>query len=348
MRTHRSRTLLVTGLMAVALLFGVACRPRAWIESRPLNPRATDAVTFRVTAEDGDGVAEIKIRVNGTLVKTCNNADTCTFMGGPYPGNDQSVLTYEATVKDNKGNSKQVGPYRSAVGRPWQNQTWIPVRGSQRAAADAIDVCFVGDLDYGGDTDALLSDVADKIFDNYFLTDRIKQNESKYKFFYSATPASVLNCGANIVTAQLLQSGAHCNAIAVLHKSTMQDCTVGNIFTAEGSETKAFVHESGHALFDLADEYEGDTSYHLSHPFPNIWPDLGPGSAQLGEQFCQDGVGAYGGAASQCDEFCDNAVFCGFGWWRYSTATTMMVWGDFDDPWGLPARKKLTWIHGKY
>lgn len=345
MTTKRVRNLLLMSLASFALLFGTACKPRAWIEARPLNPRTTDPMAFTVTAQDGDGVAEIKIKVNGSLVKTCTNSSTCTFMGGPYPAYDQSVVFYEATVKDTKGFLKQVGPYLTAIGRPWQNEIWIPVRGSSLAAPDAIDICFAGDGSYANDTDGLLSDIADKIYDNYFVTDGIKDNERKYKFFYTAVPTSTASCGANVITGALLANGSHCNAVAVLHKATMQDCSIGNIFTAEGSETKAFVHETGHAVFGLADEYEGNTSYFLPIPFANIWPDIGP---NVGKQLCEANVSSYGGDPTLCDEFCDNPIFCGFDWWRYGTSITMMVNGDSSDKWGLPARKRVDWTHGKY
>jgi hypothetical protein len=85
----------------------------------------------------------------------------------------------------------------------------------------------------------------------------------------------------------------------------------------------------------------------MPSPYANIWPDIGPGS-NTGQQWCQADIAAYGGDPSQCNEFCNDPGDCNFGWWRYTTATTMMRRGLFSDPWGLPALRRLIHVHGKY
>jgi len=346
---RRTRTLYLTSLLAGTFLFGVACKPKAQVRTSPLNPAASQQVTFTVNAVDGDGVAKIKIFVNNALVKTCNFVDDCEYTGGPYPALDQGIVTYRATAEDTKGYLKQVGPYRFAVGRPWNNQTWVPIRTSQLAAGDAIDVCFGFDPNsgYNGNLHAFLADVEDKIFDRYLQTDLISQSESKYKFYYTATPMSATNCGANLTNALTLAAGGHCDAFAVLHNDKRRDCTSGSVFTAEGYTTQAFVHESGHAIFGLADEYEGDTSYFLPSPHANIWPNVGPGTS-TGQMWCQSDIASLGGDTSLCNNFCNDPNDCGFGWWRYTTNTTMMTRGLHTDKWGLPAVAQVNSVHDAY
>jgi hypothetical protein len=339
--------LLGTGYL---LVLGVACNnpaPRVQVVATPLNPRPNEQVTYMATALDADGIAEIRILVDGALVTTCVGPGPCTATHGPYPGSDQDLVVYEAEAKDTKGKWGSIGPYNFAVGRPWQNQTWIPVRGSTLSADDAIDVCFGGAADYLGNIDLLLTHVADKIYNRYLQNTQISLNEHKYRFFYTASSMSGANCGSTLSNAQIAGQGPQCNAVAILHQVNTRDCTVWPFFTAEGTETQAFVHESGHAIFGLADEYEGNTSYFMPSPYANIWLDIGPGS-NTGQQWCQADVAAYGGDPSQCNEFCNDPVDCNFGWWRYTTNTTMMTQGFFSDPWGLPALRRVVWLHAKY
>jgi len=337
------RRLALAGVAALALM--TACKPDVRARHTPLNPTAGQTVTFDVTAYDPQGVAEIKIWVNGAAVKTCTSTTTCSFTGGPYPGNDQGYVTYSARAKDTQGNQRTIGSYHFAIGRPWNDQAWIPVRLTDRAPSDAIDVCFAGDFDYDAEVEDLQTDINTKIFDRYFQNNPIQGHRDKYNFYYTTLPVDAANCGQGVTMLNAL-AGTFCDAFAVLHVANFRDCTVGLRFSAEGGETKAFIHESGHALYGLADEYEGDTSYSYSGPFHNIWPDVT--ASAPGEQWCQADVSSYGGDASKCQEFCDNSNLCGFGWWRYGTATTVMTNGIFTDPWGLPALKRLEHVHGQY
>lgn len=56
---------------------------------------------------------------------------------------------------------------------------------------------------------------------------------------------------------------------AVLHEENFRDCSIGSWFSAEGHDTKAFLHESGHAVFNMADEYDGNTNYFEPNNEPN-------------------------------------------------------------------------------
>ena len=62
----------------------------------------------------------------------------------------------------------------------------------------------------------------------------------------------------------------------VLHTTAYGDCSImgDRRATAEGFDTKAFLHESGHALFGLGDEYDDDdcsTAYTVPANEPNMF-----------------------------------------------------------------------------
>jgi len=110
----------------------VACKPDAFARHFPLNPDATDPVTFTVSARDAQGIAQIEVKVNGSVVKTCANTTVCLHSGGPYPARDQSWISYGGIATDSKGHKNEIGPFYVAVGRPWTSQVWAPSRALPR------------------------------------------------------------------------------------------------------------------------------------------------------------------------------------------------------------------------
>lgn len=66
-----------------------------------------ETISFAAVASDVDGVAKIEILVNGDLVKTCTNVNSCGYTGGPY--NDRNSVTYAAKMTDTKGNAVYQG-----------------------------------------------------------------------------------------------------------------------------------------------------------------------------------------------------------------------------------------------
>jgi archaellum component FlaF (FlaF/FlaG flagellin family) len=65
-----------------------------------------DQITFTANGSDSNGINKIEILVNAQVVKTCNSASTCSYVGGPY--NTQTV-SYGANLYDNLGNRTWTG-----------------------------------------------------------------------------------------------------------------------------------------------------------------------------------------------------------------------------------------------
>lgn len=73
------------------------------INVSPASPDAGDQVIFTVNASDTtSGVASIQISVDGSPVRTCNNATICSYTGGPYSVGSHS---YSTVITDNAGNT---------------------------------------------------------------------------------------------------------------------------------------------------------------------------------------------------------------------------------------------------
>jgi parallel beta-helix repeat protein len=87
------------------------------------------------------------------------------------------------------------------------------------------------------------------------------------------------------------------------------------------------IHESGHALFGLVDEYCGDTYYTQPGSHPNVWSSLSG---------CQSYASSHGWSLGNCRQIKDinasGAVTCSKGYYRYDpdapTESYMIVWGS--------------------
>jgi len=64
------------------------------------------------------------------------------------------------------------------------------------------------------------------------------------------------------------------DTIAFLHQTDLRDYRSGNRMSSEIDYDKTLIHESGHALFNLMDEYCCDSSYSQQDCVPNIWSSL--------------------------------------------------------------------------
>jgi hypothetical protein len=83
-------------------------------------------ITFAASASDNVGVARIDLWVTApgqfpSLVKTCSNATSCSFTGGPY--NSAGTLSYFAIAADAAGHEtnsggKSITLYYVISGRP--------------------------------------------------------------------------------------------------------------------------------------------------------------------------------------------------------------------------------------
>ena len=97
----------------------------------------------------------------------------------------------------------------------------------------------------------------------------------------------------------------------ILHRSSCRDGSFGDIFSAEVGDPSfpaelIALHESGHGVFGLSDEYDDSASgcvtlYYESNPYPNIWDH---------QDDCENGGGS-------CFEFtsCGSGLWWD-GWWK--------------------------------
>lgn len=326
-------------LSSIVLLF-IACAPKVMVSHTPVIAKSNEPVTFKaILKEDGKSSTKIDILVNAALVKTCTNlhtGDTCSYSGGPYSAYEGTTVSYLAKATNGWGKTDTKGYYYFAVTDSAYIWTlnYMPARHTG-STSDKLNLVFHRANDYSS-FDDFVDDIEDKMYDVYAKQELIKEpdNFDAFNLYVYSKVAGTGSCGT--VHADADTDMPWRNVDSVLHTANLQDCTNIGLthFTAEGHNTKAFLHESGHAVFGLADEYCGPTYYFQPANEPNIW------SSEAG---CRTEQTAKGRDPNNCWEFCS-------GWWGIQGLGdgTVMQIGNMGDPWGIEAEEHVIWFFDQY
>jgi len=233
-------------------------------------------------------------------------------------------------------------------------QTCIPL-SFKGPSSGKIDLLFIPDADYGGDFGRFQNDIADLVVNAMWATPPINQTSEHQKFNIYITRLkgdAYIDANGDSQLDIPIQVTSDCPFIdvrAVIHltQPPFRDWRSGTDFCAVYSSTSGpviyfnFMHEFGHAVFNLADEYCCDTHYFLPIPHPNIW--------QL-ESNCEEHR-AYYGFSSACEYFCHfEQGNCGAGWWRLQGPSLMDGYADLalSDGYGEAGLLRAEWVLDQY
>lgn len=330
----------VIKLLFIFSVLGVAAcsKPDIKISHDPVVATSTEQVTFTATSDTTSSDFEIQILVNATLVKTCTSSP-CVYTGGPFPAYEGTTVSFLANITDNDcdNNCSNTDGYNyfgiTDSSYLWGGKFYAPAR-TTGPTADREDLMLhmSSDYDDNGQTYATFIDhVGDKIYDVFYEQALIEDNMDKMNIWVSRLEATSSGCGTVSWINNLFLPPRDDDG--VLHWENFQDCTNLGLthFSAEGGNTKAFLHESGHAVFGLADEYCGPTAYFQPANEPNIWSN---------ESGCRAEQSAKGRDPDECYEFCNRDG----GWWGIHTGTTVMVNGNVGEPWFTEAEEHVNWF----
>ncbi len=195
----------------------------------------------------------------------------------------------------------------------------------QGTPENKIDVIFVPNQSYNGNRAQFLSDVQKVITKSYLKSDPIRTDIAKFNFYTYGEEAAVFegfvfNPPASGCTV-FDDATTFADSISVLHPNDFRDWSSSGcsrrVFTSEPVSYRTFVHESGHSVFGLGDEYCCDSHYWYNPPNPNIFPY---------ESTCEDYADDNGLAAASCVNFCPkNSGNCGStGFWKTDPETDVM------------------------
>lgn len=140
----------------------------------------------------------------------------------------------------------------------------------------AMNIVFVPDEDYGdlsvlSARQAFLDDVATMVYSGYWDNNMFAFNLPLFNFWYTTATGTVDPpnsgiCPRTDFPREIRTEAAFADLYLLVHQDTLRDCRNGKKATTEPTSFGAVVHESGHALFDLPDEYCCDGGYGKLHP----------------------------------------------------------------------------------
>lgn len=332
-------------LLLLGALVVSGCSTDVQVTHSPLVAKSDEAITFTakaVTNTTPDSM-KIQILVNAVLVKTCESSP-CTYTGGPYPDRKDGFVSYASNITATYTfNGKQYtqtdvdGYYFTGIADTnydWNGSQFLYGR-YKGATADHEDLVFHMADDYATNGLAFsdfVKDAGNKVRDVYGGQEVLDRNLDKFNFWVYKKTAQAGGCGT--VNADAAADVPHADDDAVLHAANFQDCTNAGLshFSAEGSNTKAFLHESGHAVFGLGDEYDGPTNYSVvQSPEPNIFHSDADCRAEQTTK-------------SRDPDACYRFTTRDGGWWGIHQGTTVMTRGNVGDPWYTEAIERVRWF----
>ncbi len=224
------------------------------------------------------------------------------------------------------------------------NKAVIPVPTTGIGShSDRIDVIFVPEDDYGAPANidtwlpTFIQDVQNQIAQRLNAAAPVNGNLDSFNFYYTRTQGGI--GASHNLPADITRVAPWADAYAILHIATFGDWTQWGppvTFSAEGAVGRSFIHEAGHGLFGLADEYDDApsciTARFEPNPFPNVWDT---------EADCRADVTSEGwGNPDDCGMFTP----CTTDWWRFTTNSFIMTDGNFfANGWGQPASRRIQW-----
>ncbi|QLJ52510.1 MAG: hypothetical protein Sv326_0335 [Candidatus Fermentimicrarchaeum limneticum] len=142
----------------------------------------------------------------------------------------------------------------------------------------AIDVVFIPTREYEGNMSGFVSDVENMIQNGYFAERTINASKHYMNFYYTTKFGSLHKEGNGdcdwSAPSNWDDGCSHAEGAVIVHQVGCRDYASGNVFSTEYYSLDTLVHESGHGLFGVADEYCCDSHYWQPDPNPNIYSSL--------------------------------------------------------------------------
>lgn len=145
----------------------------------------------------------------------------------------------------------------------------------------AFNIVFVPDSSYGdlsvlANRQAFVDDMADVIENAYWQNQAYFNGLFYYNYYYMTATGSVtenppdakgnFRCPTVVWPSQVNTDAAFADQLVLIHRNKLRDCGGGGRVTAEPNSYRTIVHETGHGLFGLPDEYCCDSSYSEVRP----------------------------------------------------------------------------------
>jgi hypothetical protein len=326
----------------------------------PMYPGNSEAVTLRAVSSASRIILQYEpfsVQPDGTINSTPTGPTVKSAeCVSPAPGTPftcdgpvvagfppASFIRFEATAVSASG-ATSTDSYFFAAGDYPRPDDAIPIRFRTVKTAAALDVVLIPTPDLpAADLRRSLNRV---VRDIYLKYDKIREGRGAYNFYYSQRPGRYSHNNQNDCSAFTNPSNMSAlqtlDAIVFLHKAEMQDLRCGNLIASEVSNEKSLIHETGHVLFDLRDEYCCGSSYQEDACMPNLWET---------ESGCRAAAPGLGFQASDCTKLSEAGETLDF--WRIDpaqpTAACIMGAGmrQANSNFGAACVRRIEWRYKK-
>ena len=264
----------------------------------PIYPNASTAISYSLEARSGAGIHRIELY---EMVSTIDAAGTVTpgtetriqewdFPADPstvtvnfsqangYPTN--RLVTYRFWVQTGRwwwgGRSTRSHDVSFATSPyPVSNQP-IPVY-AQGDVEKVFDVVFIPDTDITNMV-TFRSHVRSMIRDAVFAEPSILPWNTNFNFYINPATGTATDYDriATDGTHQIPSNWANISfaeAKVLMHQNNLRDYASGGLFSTEQQNRGTMMHEGGHGMFGLADEYDGGVHWEAAE-LPNNWDTL--------------------------------------------------------------------------
>lgn len=303
----------------------------------PIYPDGDEDVEITLQTEAQGGIETVQLYetvssinaagtvTNGTesLVQTWNVAGAPTSSTQTYTKTggygDNKIVTYRfrVTTDNNKSRTHSV----SFATRPYPvpNQP-VPVY-AQGDPDDVMDLVFIPDEEIV-DMDEFRDRCQSLISNTAHREPTMNLFNRQFNYYINPIAGDAVPYGTGSHTPPSNNANlAFAEARALLHSTVFQDFASGSMFSMEWDRPQTLLHENGHAMFRLADEYGGGVHWQEA-TLPNNWSTL---------------AGAQTDAPSRGKTSEDAVEMGNSGWYKLCDDTCPMVSGPallftFDAP----------------
>lgn len=321
----------ILGLIGVMMLSSCESNPITLALHDPIQPAANESVTFNLERVTSGTINSAQLLEQVTIINSAGTATTTNAevqlqswtapggnlshtKAGGYPSN--AVITYQWVVRTpGRNGSEDTKRFRvtfSTRPYPVANQPApVYIQGDRN---DVFDVVFIPDTDISN-LNTFRNHCRLMIRESFFDEPTTRIWRRQFNFYINPNTGHATDYDRRATdgnhqvpsnNAQLSFAEGRC----LMHQTDLRDYASGGLFSTEMQNRGTVLHESGHALFDLADEYINGSHWQETD-FPNNW------NSQAGANAAADD---YGSCKSLADVFNIQS-----GWWRLCTATCQMT-----------------------
>lgn len=288
------------GFLILPLLIIFSCDskdPYSYAIHDPISPSVNDRPTYQLVMTDMPSINNVKLFEQVIFLNVVNFAATSQINQNPQPevflktwsNPDNGTLSFtrsngipekcmikyrfEIALKDNSVVKWEV----TFAGRDYPlSQQPIPVY-IVGAPANTYDIVFIPDTDLGSNLDEFRTNCSQNIYAAFFSEPTTKYFRKSFNFYINrqtghATDYNQIGSMGYHQPPSNIGNLAFAEGKVILHKNPLTDyyTSTNGIYSSDLPNRGTILHESGHGLFDLGDEYAGG-NHTCNGKYANVW-----------------------------------------------------------------------------